>query len=116
MRLFNVTFDVRDAASLAGFWAEVVGRPVNPEANEYFARIDGNGVEPNLLFIQVPDTKAGKNRVHIDLDADDLGVARQRLEELGATVVHEKDEYGIRWLTFRDPEGNEFCVGTHCSE
>ena len=116
MRLFNVTFDVRDAAALAGFWAEVVERPVNPEANEYFARIDGNGVEPNLLFIQVPDTKAGKNRVHIDLDADDLGVARQRLEELGATVVHEKDEYGIRWLTFRDPEGNEFCVGTHYSE
>ena len=91
----------------------MVGRPVNPEANEYFARIDGNGAEPNLLFIQVPETKAGKNRLHIDLDADDLNAARERLDGLGAQFVHEKDEYGIQWLTFRDPEGNEFCVGTH---
>jgi predicted enzyme related to lactoylglutathione lyase len=108
-----VTFDVRDAAARARFWAEVVGRPVNPEANEYFARIDGNGAEPNLLFIQVPEEKAGKHRVHVDLDADDLDAARERLDGLGAQFVHEKDEHGIQWLTFRDPEGNEFCVGTH---
>ena len=113
MRLFNVTFDVRDAAALAGFWAEVIGRPVEPEANEYFARIDGDGAGPNLLFIQVPEDKSGKNRVHIDLDAEDLGAARERLQGLGAVFVHEKDEYGLQWLTFRDPEGNEFCVGSH---
>ena len=40
-------------------------------------------------------------------------VARQRVEELGATFVHEKDEYGVHWMTFHDPEGNEFCVGAH---
>ena len=51
--------------------------------------------------------------MHVDLDCDDLGVARQRVEELGATFVHEKDEYGVHWMTFHDPEGNEFCVGAH---
>jgi predicted enzyme related to lactoylglutathione lyase len=113
MRVFNVTFDARDAAALATFWSEVVERPVDPEANGFFARIAGDDAVPNLLFIQVPEQKAGKNRVHVDLDIDDLGAARERLEGLGAQFVHAKDEYGIQWLTFRDPEGNEFCVGSH---
>ena len=113
MRLFNVTFDARNAAALARFWSEVVERPVDIEANEFFARIAGDEAVPNLLFIQVPEPKAGKNRVHVDLDADDLGAARERLLRLGAEFVHEKDEYGLQWLTFRDPEGNEFCVGSH---
>jgi predicted enzyme related to lactoylglutathione lyase len=113
MRLFNVTFDAQDAAVLATFWSQVFERPVDPEANEFFARIPGDESSPNLLFIQVPEAKAAKNRVHVDLDAADLAEARTRLEGLGAEFVHEKDEYGLRWLTFRDPEGNEFCVGSH---
>ncbi len=113
MRLFNVTFDARDAAGLAGFWSEVVERPVDEGASAFFARIDGGGEVPNLLFIQVPEDRTAKNRVHVDLDAPDLADARARLEGLGATFVHEKDEYGLRWFTFRDPEGNEFCVGAH---
>ena len=113
MRLFKVTFDAGDGAALATFWAEVVDRRVDPEASEFFARITGDDDVPNLLFIQVPEDKSGKNRVHIDLDAEDLGAARERLQGLGAEFVHEKDEYGLQWLTFRDPEGNEFCVGSH---
>ena len=46
-------------------------------------------------------------------DAESLDVARTRLEGLGARFVHEKDEYGLRWFTFQDPEGNELCVGSH---
>ncbi len=108
-----MTFDAGDAAALAGFWSQVVERPVDEGANEHFARIDGAGAAPNLLFIRVPEDRSGKNRVHIDLDADILDDARDRLEGLGATFVHEKDEYGLRWFTFQDPEGNEFCVGSH---
>jgi catechol 2,3-dioxygenase-like lactoylglutathione lyase family enzyme len=113
VRIFNVTFDAADAVALAGFWAQVVERPVDEGANEHFARIDGGGDEPNLLFIQVPEPRGAKNRVHVDLDAPTLADARARLEGLGATFVHEKDEYGLRWFTFQDPEGNEFCVGSH---
>ncbi len=82
-------------------------------AVEQFARIAGDGSSPNLLFIQVPEDRTAKSRVHVDLDAPDLDAARERLEGLGAEFVHEKDEYGLRWFTFRDPEGNEFCVGSH---
>jgi hypothetical protein len=30
--------------------------------------------------------------------------------ELGATLERTTEEFGIRWSTLRDPEGNVFCV------
>ena len=36
-----------------------------------------------------------------------------RLVALGATRVHDKDEWGIQWTTLADPEGNEFCIAEH---
>jgi predicted enzyme related to lactoylglutathione lyase len=113
VRLHNVTFDAGDAAALARFWGAVLDRPVSPGANELFAMIERTATAPAFLFIKVPEAKAAKNRVHLDLDCDDLGAARRRLETLGAVFVDEKDEFGLRWMTFHDPEGNEFCVAAH---
>ena len=113
VRLHNLTFDAGDPVALAAFWAAVLGRPVSEGANEFFATIERTATEPALLFIRVPEAKTAKNRMHVDLDCDDLASARQRLEALGAQFVHEKDEFGVQWLTFRDPEGNEFCVASH---
>ena len=111
MNIGNVTFDCDDAVALSGFWAKVVDRPVAAGATTEFAVIGGR---PNLLFVRVPEAKAAKNRCHVDLDADtDLDTVRARLEGFGATFVHRKDEFGISWMTFTDPEGNEFCVGEH---
>lgn len=112
MRLYNLTFDARDPTALAEFWSAVLERPIGG-TGEFFAFIDRTPTDPAVLFIKVPEEKIAKNRMHVDLDCDDLGVARQRVEELGATFVHEKDEYGVHWMTFHDPEGNEFCVGAH---
>ena len=47
-----------------------------------------------MLFVQVPEDKVGKNRVHLDLQADDLAAEVARLVGLGASVVHEKAEWG----------------------
>jgi predicted enzyme related to lactoylglutathione lyase len=113
VRLHNVTFDAQDPAALAAFWSAVLERPVADGANRFVAMIDRTPTDPRWLFIRVPEDKSAKNRMHVDLDCDDLGAARSQLEALGASFVHEKDEYGIHWLTFRDPEGNEFCVASH---
>ena len=111
MRIYNVTFDCDDAAALSAFWSKVVDRPVADGASPDFAMIGG---DPNLLFIKVSETKLAKNRCHVDLDADaPLDEVRSRLEGFGAEFVHRKDEFGISWMTFRDPQGNEFCVGEH---
>jgi predicted enzyme related to lactoylglutathione lyase len=112
VRVYNLTFDAHDPPALAEFWSAVLERPVGG-TREFFAFIDRTDAEPAVIFIQVPEGKTAKNRLHLDLDCDDLDVARERLEGFGASFVHEKDEHGVHWLTFRDPEGNEFCVGAH---
>jgi predicted enzyme related to lactoylglutathione lyase len=112
-----VTFDCSNALTLAEFWSSVVGRPVDREgdmaASEFFARIPGEGAEPMLMFIQVPEGKTAKNRMHLDFGASDRPVEVERLVGLGATVIHEKHEFGVAWTTLADPEGNEFCVASH---
>jgi hypothetical protein len=114
-----VTFDCENAATLAQFWSSALGRPIDPGQEEYgtyfasIGRADPTPGEPVLMFIQVPEGKTAKNRVHLDLNASDRAVEVERLVGLGATVVHDKDEWGTRWTTLLDPEGNEFCVATH---
>ena len=66
--------------------------------------------EPAWSFYAVPEPKTVKNRVHVDLDVADLAVTVDRLVALGATKVGEFEEFGFRWTTLADPEGNEFDV------
>ncbi len=62
--------------------------------------------QPRLYFQKVPEPKSVKNRVHLDLRADDVEAEAARLVELGATELHRSPT----WNTLRDPQGNEFCV------
>ena len=112
-----ITLDCHDAAALAGFWSNVFDQPLDnePEPNRFFASIgrSTSGDGPTMMFIAVPEGKTVKNRMHLDLEASDRAAEVTRLVELGATVVHDKDEWDTRWTTLTDPEGNEFCVATH---
>ena len=110
LRLYSVTFDCADPGALAAFWSAVTGQPVGT-VNPFFADLTGDG--PRMMFIQVPEAKAAKNRVHIDLGTDDLDAEAERVLGLGAELVGRYDEYGATWVTLRDPEGNEFCIGHH---
>ncbi|MFJ4656290.1 VOC family protein [Nocardia sp. NPDC088792] len=106
----NITFDCADAAELAGFWAQLLERPVDPEANAFFATVGRGGNGPTLMFIQVGDKTPGKNVVHLDLHTDDLPGQRERAVALGAKHIGDFDEYGVVWTTFADPEGNLFDI------
>ncbi|MDI6099365.1 VOC family protein [Actinoplanes sp. NEAU-A12] len=106
----HITFDCADAAALAGFWSQALGRPVDEGACEYHATIGEGGPGPVLMFLQVGEDKTAKNRCHLDLTADDRDTEVTRLVELGAVVRSEHQEHGIHWIVLRDPSGNEFCV------
>jgi predicted enzyme related to lactoylglutathione lyase len=114
-----ITFDCADAERVAAFWAAALHRTVDrtdqgPSAA--FASIgltDGAPGSPAMMFIQVPEPRTVKNRVHLDLATPDLESEVERLLALGATRIHDKDEWGVRWTTLADPEGNEFCVAQH---
>ena len=112
-RVHAVTFDCRNAAGLAAFWAGALGGRILDGAAEQWAMLEGPAGVGHLLFLQVPAAKGTKNRCHVDLATDDPAAEVERLVGLGATVVHEKDEWGVHWFTLQDPEGNEFCVAGH---
>ncbi|MDV3220527.1 VOC family protein [Intrasporangium sp.] len=110
-----VVLDCGDARRLGEFWSAALGRPLDEGASEGFASIgmkerDG---QP-WMFAKVPEAKVAKNRAHPDFTSEDREAEVERLVGLGATVVADHDEYGVRWTVLQDVEGNEFCVaGPH---
>ena len=109
-----ITFDCGNALQLSAFWAAVLGAEVdggNEDSGVFFQSIGMQGsIKPAMMFIQVPEGKSAKNRMHLDLATPDMAVEVERLVGLGAAVVHEKNEHNVNWTTLTDPEGNEFCV------
>ena len=111
-----ITMDCDDALILSSFWAGVLGESVDPDehgSGPFFQSIGrsaptGSGVA--MMFIKVPEGKTAKNRMHLDLSTADREVETERLLTLGASLVDNKDEWGVQWTTLSDPEGNEFCV------
>jgi catechol 2,3-dioxygenase-like lactoylglutathione lyase family enzyme len=116
-RIDHTSFDCHDAYALSSFWAKVLGftgvpdEPDEPGDDECMI-IDPDGAQ-RLLFIEVPEAKQVKNRVHLDLVPTD----RTRDEEidrvlaLGASPVDDlREPDGTGWLVLADPEGNEFCI------
>jgi predicted enzyme related to lactoylglutathione lyase len=108
--LYAVTFDCADAAELAGFWSAVLERPVEDGASAEVASIAPKGDGPHWYFMQVPEGKTAKNRMHLDLTTADLSGEVERIVGLGAKPIGQLDEGGFRWVTLLDPEGNEFDV------
>ena len=113
----HTTFDATDAYAQSVFWAQVLGFADDPddpnEAGHEECMIFSSDGAQRILFIEVPERKQAKNRLHLDLvpaaGTRDEEVAR--LLELGATVVDDlRRPDGPGWVVLADPEGNEFCI------
>ena len=110
LSLANVTFDCADPLAVSAFWAGALGKSVDPGASPYFCTIGHPNGSPTFFFIKVPEAKTVKNRVPLDLSAEDRAAEVARLVALGATHVADRDEWGHQWSVLADIEGNEFCV------
>lgn len=100
--------------ALADFWVAAL-EPLDYRRGQfhspYLELASRTGAGPPVLLQQVPEAKAGKNRLHLDLRVEDLEAEVERLARLGATRTSEEvREHGFRWVVMADPEGNEFCV------
>lgn len=102
---------------LAAFWAETLSWDL--EANPWdgaLNHVQRPGGDLYLEFISTDEIKTVKNRLHFGLCATDLDAEVARLESLGATHAWEELFWGktndYRNVVMRDPEGNEFCIGT----
>ncbi|MBU3690158.1 MAG: glyoxalase [Acidimicrobiales bacterium mtb01] len=106
-----VVFDCHEPRRLAAFWRELVGGGIEPatEGDDWVGLRDVP-VFGHLGFQKVPEGKAVKNRVHVDLDVADIAIAVDSSRALGASVVGDVVEEPTNWFqVMRDPEGNEFC-------
>lgn len=101
-----VVVDCVDPERLAGFWADVPGRPVAARTGPYVWLERGTG--PVVGFQRVDEPKTGKNRVHFDIESDDPVAAVERIEALGGRLLDRYAPSGF--LVMADPEDNEFCV------
>jgi predicted enzyme related to lactoylglutathione lyase len=63
-----------------------------------------------LAFQPVPEAKVVKNRLHLDIEVDEIEAAVAEALRLGAARIGEvvTDELGS-FQVMHDPEGNEFC-------
>jgi predicted enzyme related to lactoylglutathione lyase len=109
LRLQSVAIDAHDPSALATFWEGVLGWPrTDDEPDEVALEPPGGGAD--LLFLRVPEDKAGKNRLHLDLRPDDQAAEVARVEALGARRVDIGQGPDVTWVVLADPEGNEFCI------
>lgn len=145
---WQLTIDCRTPAVLVEFWAFALGYVVQPPPdghptwNDYYRSVgvpeddldpdgdgsdrilDPSGERPGIWFQGVPEAKAVKNRLHLDLyrlprdrPYDERRAANSAfsadLVERGASVLRTVDEpeFGRYFVVMQDPEGNEFCLG-----
>ena len=115
LRIQCLCIDTADPAGLAGFWQAALGwRRTHEEDDQVVleppAGSPEDGVAPDLLFLRVPEDKAGKNRLHLDLRPKDQAAEVARLEALGARRADVGQGAAVSWVMMADPDGNEFCV------
>lgn len=106
-RLIAVTIDCVDLEGMSRFWSELLG--VDADLHEPFGFLQRPGAV-SVWLQRVPEARAGKNRLHLDLVTDDLPALEARITELGGGVDGIHEWQGFRWRTCSDPEGNVFDV------
>lgn len=98
--------DCADASALADWWGTAFD--VEPGAGAASSNsLRGIPGCPFAVigFVEVPEPKTVKNRIHIDARTRSL----DELRDHGATLLRRQDDE-IEWNVMADPEGNEFCA------
>ena len=109
-RVGAIVIDCKDPERLVDFWREITGIEVAQSYPGFIFCTELPGNHIRLAFQKVPEGKAGKNRVHIDLGHDDPKALVARVEELGGSRLDDHTIGDFHWTVLADPEGNEFCV------
>ncbi|QVQ52844.1 VOC family protein [Spiractinospora alimapuensis] len=105
-----LTVDASDPLELARWWARTLGWEV---VDPFPAGVEvrpSDGRAPSLFFVEVDDARHGKNRLHLDLYAEDQPAAVSELLARGATRADVGQPADAACVVMRDPEGNGFCL------
>ncbi|MDV3220225.1 VOC family protein [Intrasporangium sp.] len=113
----HTTVNALDAHAQSVWWADLLGYHEDAddpnEPGHDVCMILSPDESHRILFIEVPDAKAIRNRIHFDLRPTDRSRDEEveRVAGLGAAVVEDRRTGdGRGWVVMVDPEGNEFCI------
>ena len=106
---YHLVIDSHEPRALARFWSAVLDQPILFEADDEVIVGAHKDAYPGLCFVTVPEAKTIKNRLHIDLNPDDLKAEVARVLALGARYA-DVGQGDAPWVVLADPEGNEFCI------
>jgi len=116
-RVAQTTIDCSNAYALSEWWKPVLGYVDRADDPNAAGHEECEIVDPvsghSLLFIEVPESKSVKNRIHLDLRPTNCvrDEEVERVLALGATQVADlRQPDGTGWVVLADPEGNEFCI------
>ncbi|MEW2136398.1 VOC family protein [Streptomyces sp. NPDC005409] len=116
-RISELVIDCADPEGLAAFWSEVLGYVELGRESDGSIEIGPPGVgfggpQPTLVLSPTSEPRAGKLRLHIDVNATDRDqdAELERLLALGAKPVDVGQTGAEDWHVLADPEGNEFCL------
>ena len=112
-RVAHFVIDVDDLDHGVTFWSAALDakeEPLSKASSQVYRRLRLPDSEIRILLQRTADSKTGKERMHLDLETDDVDAEVQRLEALGATRYDHQQERGYDFWVLRDPWHNEFCV------
>ncbi len=110
VRLWTIDVDAVDPRALGRWWAETLGWKVFYDSPDEFVITATDERFPGIVFLRVPEAKAVKNRLHLDVVPDDQDAEVAQLLARGATRAEVGQTGDETWVVLADPEGNEFCV------
>jgi predicted enzyme related to lactoylglutathione lyase len=109
-----LVIDTTDPDRLAAFWCGLLDVKVDATIGDgQFVVLSPTSQGLAVSFQRVPEAKAGKNRLHLDLMVEDLDAATSDIEGLGGRWLEPGNTHeleGYRWRVMADPEGNEFDI------
>jgi predicted enzyme related to lactoylglutathione lyase len=109
-----LVIDATDPDRLARFWCGLLDVSVDATIGDgQFVVLSATRSGLTVGFQRVPEAKAGKNRLHLDLVVGDLDQATAEAEALGGRWLEPgitRELEGFRWRCMADPEGNEFDI------
>jgi Glyoxalase-like domain len=112
-RVAHFVIDVADLDQGVAFWSaalEATEEPINPASSKVYRRLRLPDSEIRVLLQLTDDPKVAKERMHLDLETDDVETEVRRLETLGATRWDHQQERGHDFWGMRDSWDNEFCA------
>lgn len=112
-RLCHLVIDCDDLDHAVRFWSaalDATEEPLGETSRHIYRRLRLPDSEVRVLLQRTNDTKTSKERMHLDIETDDVEAEVARLMALGATPWDHQQERGYDFWVMRDPWGNEFCV------